>query len=124
MHAPLLHTLPAFAQSVQAPPPLPHAALAFAEAQPASVQHVLQLLGLHGAGPVSGCPLSLTPPFPSPGAPASVTGLASWSSALCPVSTARLASSPAVASSPGPVLSSPPASGPVTDASPIPAPAE
>jgi hypothetical protein len=52
-HDPLLQILPEVTQSVQAPPPLPQAALAFAEAQPASVQHVLQLLGLQGAAPVS-----------------------------------------------------------------------
>jgi hypothetical protein len=42
----LLHAFPEAAQSVQA---VPHAVLAFADAHPASVQQVLQLLGPQGS---------------------------------------------------------------------------
>jgi hypothetical protein len=50
MQEPALHTLPEAAQSVQAPPPFPHAAFTFAATQPASpAQQVLQLLGPQGS---------------------------------------------------------------------------
>ena len=70
MHAPLLQTLPAPAQSVHVLPPVPHAALAFAMTHPASpAQQVLQLLGPQAMAPPllpvpRLLPLLLAPPPP------------------------------------------------------------
>lgn len=65
MHAPLLQTLPALAQSVHVLPPVPQAALAFAMTHPASpAQQVLQLLGPQAMAPPLLLPVPLLPLLP------------------------------------------------------------
>jgi hypothetical protein len=101
-HDPLRHTFPAAAQSVQAPPPVPHAALALAEAHPASVQHVVQLPGPHAAGAASRSPESGPLPSASPRAPESpMDDASSW-----PAPSVR--SSPASSDDPADPSVSPP----------------